>query len=153
MSAPVHPSNTSHEWAIHVCNPEQLLVFRAPTCEQSSPNAKKERKEKTKQKRGQQTDIATTRPSSILPLSQKLSKNHHKFANLQMCFSCLVSARGKNQGKKAAILSNAQTRGTLHSRAHRPGQFCNTVVNCAIVLHYYVHIRELCNCAALLCAH
>ena len=27
-SAPVRQSNTSHAWAIHVCNPEQLLVFR-----------------------------------------------------------------------------------------------------------------------------
>ena len=28
-SAPVHQSNTSQAWTIHVCNSEQLLVFRA----------------------------------------------------------------------------------------------------------------------------
>ena len=29
-SLPVHPSNTYHTWPIHVCNPEQLHIFRAP---------------------------------------------------------------------------------------------------------------------------
>ena len=28
-SAPVHPLNTSHAWTIHLCNLEQLLIFRA----------------------------------------------------------------------------------------------------------------------------